>query len=153
MSMLMRYFVCDQNTILAWAAALVSKNEGPQQQVEARMAYSVTLKNLSDTDVRLLAHCAGGDINLAGTGTSLVTALDEESGPWIMAFDNRIVQSIANLPINDQLILEWVRKAAEFTGDYQHRAKYLTPITAVTLQQMCRAAVRQHLGFYCCYFG
>lgn len=153
MSMLMQYFVADEPSIQAWVESLTAHDGMAQSKAEARMASAAILKNISDTDVRLLACCAeeyAGDIT---DGTDLVAAVDEEIGPWVMAFADEVVDAIAAIVIDDQLIRQWVDRAAEHTGDYKHRAKYLTADSAQRLQAMCRAAMDRHLHFYCCYFG
>lgn len=115
------------------------------------MARAVTLKNLSDTDVRLLACCARGFRGEVGTST--LATVDAAQGRYLMEFRRPVVQAIAELELSSPIIDEWIDLAGDLTSDPLHRARYLTPRTASCLQDLCRVALDMGWGFYCCYFG
>jgi hypothetical protein len=151
MSMLMQYFVCDEGQICAWASAVREQDAAAQQRIASGMARAMTLKNLSDTDVRLLACRAPGYADHSATRRR--ATVDDLQGRHVLEFKRSLIRAIGGLELTDAVVDDWIDRAGALTGDPLHRAKYLTFHAARLLQDLCQAAKREELGFYCCYFG
>jgi hypothetical protein len=157
MSQLFDYFVCARALIDKWADALEQRDESLQQKIEAEMPRFLTLKNLSDGDVSILAACTKGDAvdSVKAVGQhDLVRAISEEEGPWITAFRKPTIEAIAKLRVGKPLLQRCVRAIAQFHGgtEAEYR-KLLTAKVAGTLKDMCRLAVKKRLGVFTCFHG
>lgn len=157
MSQLFDYFACSRPTIERWADALEQQDEELQQKIESEMPRFVTLKNLGQDELHILARCVKGNdvdtVNAVGQ-VDLVKAVSEEEGPWVLAFRQPTVEAIAGMTVNMPLIERWVKAVAEFHGTDEDRCRELLTLdAAMTLKEMCRVAVEKRLGVFTCFYG
>jgi hypothetical protein len=154
MSQLFDYFVCLVAVIERWAAALGEQDEDRQQQIEAEMPRLVALKNLGQDDFNLLARVVAGEAVVAVGDVDLVRAVNEEEGPWVIAFRQPAVEAIARMSVDESLLQQWIKSVAEFQGRKEDRCReFLTADAAKTLKEMCVLAVEGRLGVFTCFYG
>jgi hypothetical protein len=157
MSQLFDYFVCSRALIKKWAEALEQDDESVQSDIEAKMPCRMTLKNVGQDEVNLLAACIEGDLVdpvEAISEIELVHAVSEDEGPWVMAFDQSVLEALARMSVDKALLQRWVRVMCEHRGgsEVYHR-RWMSASTARTLKQMCELAVTKSLGLITCFYG
>lgn len=107
MSQIFDYFVCSRSLIDQWAKALASGDKAQQAKIEAKMPKFLTLRNLGQDEFNILAWCVQGgkgDVVEAVGAVDLVTAISEDEGPWLMAFQQPAIQAIAGMSVDESLL-------------------------------------------------
>lgn len=157
MSQLFDYFACERAMIEQWTDALATQDEEAMHKIEDQMHRVVHLRNVGQDEFNLLAACVVGsefDIAVAAADVDLVTAIEEEEGPWIMAFSPEKIRAIAGATIDQTLLQCWAAAVAELHGsDEKEVGESLTLEVARSLQDLCRNAVDTGHGVFICFYG
>jgi hypothetical protein len=156
-SQLIDYFVCSRALATKWAEAMEQQDEALQSDIEAKMPCFVTLKNLGQDEVNILAACVEGDVADPAEAVSeieLVHAVSEEEGPWGMAFDQSVIEAIAGMSVEKALLQRWLRVVCQFRGGSEaYHKRWMSADAATKLKEMCELAVTKNMGLFTCFYG
>ena len=105
----------------------------------------------------MLAACASGDAENACNAVGsidLVKEINQEEGPWVIAFRQQSIDAIAGMRVDEPLLHRWVAAVAQFMGRQEDDCgEYLTAEAAASLKALCSLAVEKNLGVFCCFYG
>lgn len=156
MSQLFDYFVCSRKKIEQWGRALEEQDEEIQEHIEGQMARRLCLKNISMVEFSILAHCvddAAVDVVQAATEVDEVLTVNEEEGPWVMAFRPDAVQAVAKMTVDPSLVERWVNAVTRFNEDEVSNREGLTADLAEKFKDLCRCAMNEGLEVFVCFYG
>ncbi len=153
MSQLFDYYACTPAQIQQLAEAMKTFDEERQANAEGAVLAMVSLRNVNQDDVFLLAECATehGDRDADAMSADLYMEVNEEEGLVLLTYPRPAIQAIAALTVTDELLERWIEASVDFNGsDIQYARESLTQDAAQKLKQLCQKAVENDVRVYVC---